>query len=646
MLKSARTGIAFAFFLASLLAAATLLLNPRFVDGLSVGAFFFLALPIVVGLGLAVVVGPPLRRLAAVGSSEDPARALDLLWATLTGFVVFFTTLAFLPPYLGIFSPSETVRYGGAMVLAGAFTALGVVTILDITRRFRPLVWPLLVALPLTAVLWGGTEWGRGKGPASKVLVIAVPGLSWSVAEDLIEHGQMPHLAALRHSGAWGDIQGMRPPIPEVVWTSVATGKTSAEHGVESFRATSSDVRARRIWDIFQERGWSVGLFGWPVTWPPPAVEGFVVPAVSDDGTETQPRELSFIREIAESEKTHRPRTWGRYCRYAFLGVRWGVRLSTVMDATRELLSDPIHGRSLDAAGLFTRRKLQAKLHSDYFIELRRRHPVEFAAFYTNIVHVAQAYFWKYHEPQSFRGVSPQDIARYGDTVHNSYRIVDEFLGKILADTAPNDLVVVISDHGAEALVDVSPARLTLRLDPMLKEMRLAGVLEATNLGARTYLRPEPGQEKTRERVRRLFETARLSASGRRVFDTRVDDWGNIVVTVDPAVGDHLQDTLLFQGGRCRLGEIVRAAEIQDSAQMKDTGALVLAGKGVARGQRIDGTTLLDVVPTLLVLSGLDLAADLPGNVMYGALDQKTSSHVPGVVATYERGPAASPTTN
>jgi arylsulfatase A-like enzyme len=335
-----------------------------------------------------------------------------------------------------------------------------------------------------------------------------------------------------------------------VVWTSVATGKLSEQHGVMGFASTADDVRSLRIWDILQERGWTVGLFGWPVTSPPPRVDGFVVPAVSDVGTETRPRELNFIRELAESEKTRRPRTWGRYCRYAFLGIKWGVRLSTLIEVGRELSADPLRGRSLDTAALFTKRKLQAKLHADYFMELRRRNPVDFAAFHTNVVHVAQSYFWKYHEPEAFRSVSPEDIARYGESVHDAYRIVDDFLGRVVGETKRNDLVVVLSDHGAEALVDASPARLTLRLEPMLREMRLTGFLEATNLGARTYLRPQPGQEKVRERVRRLFETARLSGADLGVLDAGGDDWGNVGVSVDPEAGSHLDVTRLLHGGR------------------------------------------------------------------------------------------------
>jgi hypothetical protein len=146
--------------------------------------------------------------------------------------------------------------------------------------------------------------------------------------------------------------------------------------------------------------------------------------------------------------------------------------------------------------------------------------------------------------------------------------------------------------------------------------------------------------------VRRLFETARLSGSETRVFDARVDDWGNVVVTVDPAVAEHLEDTLLFQGGRCKLGEIVRAADIQESAQVMDTGAIILAGKGVARGGRIENATLLDVVPTLLVLTAHDLAADLPGDVAVGALDESLARRVPGFVATYERPAGPLPAAN
>ena len=636
MTKHVRTGIAFAFFLTSLGSAATLILNPRFVDHLTVGTVLFLVLPVVGGAFVGIVGGHQVLRLARVGSNEDIERAYELLWATLTGFLVFFGTLVFLPAFLGIFWPSETVRYGGAMIVAGGLCALGVVTIRHASHAFRPWMWALLLVLPTAVVVLGGTQWGRGTAPGSRVLVLAVPGLSWTVAEELIERGEMPHLEQLRRSGAWGDVHAPRPLLPPVVWTTVATGKTSEDHGVLSFSATSEDVRSRRIWEIFADRGWSVGLLGWPVTWPPRPVEGFVVPSHQDGGSETYPGELAFIPELAMREKTGRPRSWGRYCRFAFLGIRYGARLGTLIEAAGEILLDPLRGRDLDAARLFSKRKLRTKLYADYFVELRRRDPVDFAAYYTNIVHVAQSYFWKYHEPSAFSGISPDDISQYGESVHDAYRIVDDILGRVLAATSPNDLVVLVSDHGAEAAKDQSRPSLALRVEPALQQMRLKNAVEATNVGARTFIRPKPGHEGNQDRVLRLFETARLDGGDERIFDARIDDWGNVVVTVRQDARDRLSDVLLFQGGRCLAKDVVRTVEFQESARMKETGALVMAGSGVLPG-RFDDASLIDLVPTLLVLNGLDLALDLPGEVIDGILPDSVHDRIPGFVATYDR---------
>jgi len=640
MTQHVRTGMALSLVFASLASAACLILNPRFVDTLSVGLLVFLVLPLVVGAALGPAVGGLLMRLARVGSTEAPVRAYRLLWATLGGFLVFFGTLPFLPPYLSMFWSSETIRYGGAIVFASGLAWIVGQTMRHLAKGSWPWAWPLLAVLPLAVSLAGGTQGGRGLGRGSRIVVLAFPGLSWSVAEELIERGEMPHLAELRRRGAWGNVRSPRPLLTPVVWTSVATGKESSEHGVRGFAATGRDVRARRLWEILEDRGWSVGLFGWPVTWPPPAVDGFVVPGVSDMGTETHPHQLGFIRELAMNEKTRQPRTWGRYCRYAFQSVRYGARLGTVIEAAGELVIDPLRGRSLDAAQLFAKRKLRAKLNSDHFVELRRQHPVDFAAYWTNIVHVAQSYFWKYHEPESFEGTSPGDIARYGDSVHEAYRIVDDFIGKILGSTTGDELVVVVSDHGAEAASEDLRRTLALRVEPVLMEMRLKDAVEATNVGARTFLRMKPGQEGNQDRVQRFFETARLDDGNLRAFNSRVDEWGNVVVTVRPEVADHLDDTLLFQGGRCEVAEAIREVEFQESAQMKETGALVMAGQGIVPGRLLEGASLLDIVPTLLVLNGLDLAADLPGDVIYAALDEEYRDAIPGFVATYDQTPA------
>lgn len=634
-----RAGIAAAFIFSSLASATVLLLNPRFVGHLPLGVLVFLAIPLVAGTVGGIGFGRVLENLARIGSSEDTRRAYRLLWASLLSLSVFLTTVTLFPPFLGVFTDSEIIRYGGALLLAAGLGGLAGLVVHETARSGAPWLWPLLLALPCAVVVSGGTDWGRGQGKGSRVLVLAFPGFSWNVAEELLEKKQLPHLDALRRSGAWGSVQSVKPLMEPVVWTSIATGKLSPEHGVQGFSATASDVRVKRVWDIFAEKGWSVGLFGWPVTWPPPeGLNGFVVPSISDLGTDARPAQLGFIRELAMSEKTRRPRTWGRYWRYAFLGIRYGARLETLINSGRTILTEALRGKDLDAAELFSKRVLRAQLSCDHFMDLRRKRSPDFAAYHTNIVQVAQSHFWKYYEPASFSDVSRDEVDRYGSSVEDAYRIVDEFVGRILEDVDGDELVVIVSDHGAEAVTEAAATTYSLRVEPLLEKMRLKNVCEATTVGARTFVRMKPGHEGDLNRVQRLFDTARLGDANAPAFQARVDEWRNLVVSVEALANERPDDTILFQGGRCPVSEVVRAVELQESSQMDETGALVLSGKGVVRGGRIAASSLLDLVPTLLALTDCPLAADMPGNVIESALAEPLNEKLPSFVASYEPG--------
>ena len=63
---------------------------------------------------------------------------------------------------------------------------------------------------------------------------------------------------------------------------------------------------------------------------------------------------------------------------------------------------------------------------------------------------------------------------------------------------------------------------------------------------------------------------------------------------------------------------------------------LVLNGDGVRPGEHFADCDLFDFVPTLLTLTGLDLAADLPGDIIAGALEPDLAARIPGMVATYD----------
>ena len=72
-------------------------------------------------------------------------------------------------------------------------------------------------------------------------------------------------------------------------------------------------------------------------------------------------------------------------------------------------------------------------------------------------------------------------------------------------------------------------------------------------------------------------------------------------------------------------------------------GILYLYGSRVRAGRRIDRPTLLDVAPTVLALSGVPPAADMPGRVLADALDLPAAlAATPRSVASYETEEAGS----
>jgi hypothetical protein len=66
-------------------------------------------------------------------------------------------------------------------------------------------------------------------------------------------------------------------------------------------------------------------------------------------------------------------------------------------------------------------------------------------------------------------------------------------------------------------------------------------------------------------------------------------------------------------------------------------GILIMAGRGVGVRGEISGATVYDITPTVLVLQGLPPAEDMPGKVLWSALDESIPrDRFQTAIATYE----------
>ena len=71
--------------------------------------------------------------------------------------------------------------------------------------------------------------------PQPPLIVIAVDGLEWDVLLPLVREGRLPHLERLMEEGVWGQLETFQPTLSPIIWTTIASGKRPAEHGIEGF---------------------------------------------------------------------------------------------------------------------------------------------------------------------------------------------------------------------------------------------------------------------------------------------------------------------------------------------------------------------------------------------------------------------------
>lgn len=135
----------------------------------------------------------------------------------------------------------------------------------------------------------------------NRALIIGMDGLDPKRLGTMMDAGELPNFARLRAEGAFSPLQTTVPPESPVAWTSAATGCNPGQNGIFDFigrdpktylpdlallrskkqgmfsKGDSPFIPAtdqRAMWDILSENGIPVSVIRWPVTFPPPQMNG------------------------------------------------------------------------------------------------------------------------------------------------------------------------------------------------------------------------------------------------------------------------------------------------------------------------------------------------------------------------------------
>ncbi len=123
-------------------------------------------------------------------------------------------------------------------------------------------------------------------GGSVDTLVVGVDALSHDVLSHLPE-GTTPTIDSVIAEGASGPLRAQLPPWTPSTWPSIYTGVNPGEHGVYGFLrfegydweiVDGTDVREHALWELLSQEGHRSVVVNVPVTHPPAAFDGALVP--------------------------------------------------------------------------------------------------------------------------------------------------------------------------------------------------------------------------------------------------------------------------------------------------------------------------------------------------------------------------------
>ncbi len=304
-----------------------------------------------------------------------------------------------------------------------------------------------LAALGLGAALLGaGCRRQPQAAPAKvpvTVLLIGLDGASWTFIDLLRARGVLPNLDRMVREGVRAPMRTLSPSHSPVLWTTMATGRSPAVHGIVGFEIkdetgrshiASSDARkTEALWTIVSRSGGRAGFVGWWVTWPAEPVEGYIV---SDH----------FLRPNQEglTRGTYPERLAANL--NAAIPPDWAWLRRSLENGQLRTLSDRSPRGSLSAAQRLEEvRRLYEQDHrgeQSLLHLLGREQRPDLVGFTSRKIDLASHYMWAFAPDQS-----PEAVSRVLEPV---YRYEDDLVGRLVAAAGPATNVLVVSDHGFE----------------------------------------------------------------------------------------------------------------------------------------------------------------------------------------------------
>lgn len=493
-------------------------------------------------------------------------------------------------------------------------------------RRWRTLAG-CLVALGMTFA-------ATAAPPAAPVLLIGIDGLERRVVEAMWAEGYLPHLRALADRGVVLDLATAERTRERPLWTTVATGRPSSEHGIAQNTSQSSGKAAigigsdarqvKALWGIAHANGRTSHVADWPATWPAESVAGTILTdrAVTASGSQ----DASPPKIAASLER------WVRKADTELSNLFPGSRDAAASD--RLTVYATLQSLGADQADLTM---------------LRLRH-----------VDLRSHRLWKYFEPDAYPTAREPGWEFETREFYDAYVSVDAAVGQLVDAAHPESQVMVFSANGFKGIAEATSLKCTLA--PVLQHLGYLALFDNEPEWRKTklYVLDSPDSDprkqvrvnlKGREPKGRVaadqkaallaeltealtaFQYAGTQTSTFRVESPREGEVGDVVVVFNEAgVGSDIEV------GKTLITDAMLTFSRRSGGHGHDTpGLLIAAGPAWSSGPVEAPASVFDLAPTVLALLDIPVSGELTGRVLDPALDPAwLADHPVATVPSYE----------
>ncbi len=239
----------------------------------------------------------------------------------------------------------------------------------------------------------------------------------------------MPNVARLIDRGRYGVLRSCDPPITVPAWSVIFSGMDPGSLGLYGFRhrrprtywstytPTPQMIPYPMVWEILSRLGRRVAILGMPPGYPPPKVNGiYVSDFLTPDGAKDFCYPLNLVDEI--------------------LSVGGGYDFDVTFRAD---------DRAKVGAELFR----MTRQHWAVARHLFAKEPWDFFALHDIVPDRIHHTFWKFFDPRHPRYTPNSEFA---STVGDYYAMLDQEIGSFLEAVPDESPILVLSDHGSQAM--------------------------------------------------------------------------------------------------------------------------------------------------------------------------------------------------